>query len=89
MCDQMPPYGQNAYRFCNRELDAQERIALGAYDQETRKRAYFKIQDILTEEEPVIFMLHQKRVGTLNSDFKNYKPSHAVSTLWNPWEWEI
>jgi peptide/nickel transport system substrate-binding protein len=89
MCDQMPPYGQNAYRFCNRELDAQEHIALGSYDQETRKRAYFKIQDILTEEEPVIFMLHQKRVGTLNSDFKNYKPSHAVSTLWNPWEWEI
>jgi hypothetical protein len=33
--------------------------------------------------------LAQRRVATLNSDFKNYKPSHAVSTLWNPWEWEI
>ncbi|MDQ6766979.1 MAG: peptide ABC transporter substrate-binding protein [Candidatus Eremiobacteraeota bacterium] len=89
MCDQMPPNGQNAYRFCNHELDAQEQIALTAYDQATRKRAYFKIQDILTEEEPVIFMLDSRRISSLNTDFKNYKPSHAVSTLWNPWEWEI
>ena len=89
MCDQMPPNGQNSYHFCNRELDAQERIALGSYDLQTRRRAYFKIQEILNEEEPVIFLLAQQRVGTINSDLKNYKPSHAVSVLWNPWEWEI
>ena len=89
MCDQMPPNGQNAYHFCNHELDAQERIALSSYDQETRRRAYFKIQEILGEEEPVIYLLSHRRVSTLNTDFKNFKPAHAVSLLWNPWEWDI
>ena len=48
-----------------------------------------KLTEILTNEEPVIFMLSSRRLGVVNSDLKNYKPSHAVSTLWNPWEWEI
>ena len=89
MCDQWPPRGQNAYHYCNHELDAQERVAMSSYDQETRKRAYFRIQEILNEDAPVVFMLAQRRMSALNTDFKNYKPSHAVSTLWNPWEWEI
>jgi len=89
MCDQWPPNGNNSDRYCNHELDAQEHIAMTSYDQETRKLAYFKIQEILTEDEPVVFMLNSRRLSALNTDFRNYRPSHAVSTLWNPWEWEI
>jgi peptide/nickel transport system substrate-binding protein len=89
MCDQWPPTGNNAYHYCNRELDAQERIAMSSYDQETRRQAYFKIQELLTEDEPVVFMLNSRRLSVVNADMRNYKPSHAVSTLWNPWEWEI
>ena len=89
MCDQWPPNGNNSDRYCNHELDAQEHIAMTSYDQETRRLAYFKIQEILTEDEPVVFMLNSRRLSALNTDFRNYRPSHAVSTLWNPWEWEI
>ncbi len=89
MCDMWPPNGQNAYHYCSHALDAQERIALTSYDQATRAKAYFKIQDILTQDEPVVFMLNARRLSAVNSDLRNYKPSHAVSTLWNPWEWEI
>jgi peptide/nickel transport system substrate-binding protein len=89
MCDQMPPQGQNMYRFCDPALDAQERIALTSFDIPTRRAAYFKIQEILGEQVPTIFMFAVRRISVLNADFRNYKPSHAVSTLWNPWEWEI
>ncbi|HXW51603.1 MAG TPA: peptide ABC transporter substrate-binding protein [Candidatus Acidoferrales bacterium] len=89
MCDQFPPQGQNTYHFCDPALDAQERIALGSFDIPTRKAAYDKIQEILAAQVPTIFMFAVRRVSVLNSDFRNYKPSHAVSTLWNPWEWDI
>lgn len=89
MCDQFPPQGQNTYHFCDPALDEQERIALSSFDIPTRKAAYFKIQEILADQMPTIFMFAVRRVSVLNTDFRNYKPSHAVSTLWNPWEWEI
>ncbi len=89
MCNQFPPAGQDFYHFCNQELDAQEKIALASNDIRTRKAAYYKIQEILVDEEPTIFMYFVRRVSALNTDFKNFKPSHAVSLLWNPWEWEI
>jgi hypothetical protein len=30
-----------------------------------------------------------QRQDVANSDLKNYKPAHAVTTFWNTWEWEI
>ncbi len=89
MCDQIPPAGQNTEYFCSQELDALERTALTSYDQKTRQAAYYKIQDILADEEPAVIMYYTRRVSAMNSDLKNYKPSHAVSTFWNPWEWEL
>jgi len=89
MCDQIPPTGQNTEYFCSHELDALEKTALTSYDQKTRRAAYYKIQEILADEEPAVIMYYTRRVGAINSDLKNYKPSHAVSTFWNPWEWEI
>lgn len=88
-CDQIPPAGQNVYRFCNAELDAAEHVALNSYDQKTRQAAYYKIQQILSEEEPTIIMFNTRRISALNTDFKNFKPAHSVSLLWNTWEWEI
>jgi len=89
MCDQFPPKGQNIYRFCDPALDAQERIALSSYDPDVRKAAYYKIQEILAEQEPMILNWYVQRQDVANSDLKNYKPAHAVTTFWNTWEWEI
>jgi peptide/nickel transport system substrate-binding protein len=89
MCDQMPPAGQNLYHFCNRDLDAAERISLTSNSPSVRKAAYDKIQAILADEEPTIFVWFTNRVSVVNTDLKNYKPAHAVTTMWNPWEWEI
>jgi peptide/nickel transport system substrate-binding protein len=89
MCDQFPPGGQNIEYFCDPRLDAQERIALTSYDPKVRQAAYHKIQDILADQEPAIYLYYTRRLSAVNTDLKGYKPAHAVSTMWNPWEWEI
>ncbi len=89
MCDQIPPNGQNVYRFCDPTLDAAERTALGTNDRAVRKRAYDTIQAILAERVPFIVTSYARRISITNTDFKNYRPAHAVSSFWNSYEWEI
>ena len=89
MCDQIPPRGQNIYRFCSPEVDAQERIALTYYDQTTRKRAYTRIQQILVDRLPFLTMWFARRIDVVSDDLRGYKPAHAVTTFWNTWEYQI
>ncbi len=89
MCDQFPPAGQNAYRFCNAELDAAEHVALGQNDRAKRKIAYRTIQRILARDVPMIPMYFIRRISVQNSDLKNYRVAQAVTSFWNSYEWEI
>ncbi len=89
MCDQAPPNGQNIMHFCNAEVDAQERLALSNNDRAVRKRAYDRIQAITADRVPVIFNWYVDRIAIVNTDLKNYRPAHAVTSFWNPWEWDI
>jgi len=89
MCDQAPPAGQNVYHFCDAQVDAAERVALGSYDLAIRKRAYDGIQRRLVDEEPTIIMWFVRRIDVVNSDMRNFKPAHAVTDFWNSWEWSI
>lgn len=89
MCDQFPPAGQNVSRSCDRALDAAERIALTSNDRATRARAYRAVQLRLASDVPAIFLWFVKRVSVQNADLKNYRPSHAVTSWWNPYAWEI
>lgn len=89
MCDQFPPHGQNVFHFCDRDLDSAERIALTSNDRATRKKAYDKIQAILADQVPMIVTWYVRRIAVANTDLKNYRPAHAVTSFWNPYEWEI
>ena len=89
MCSQMPPVGQNVFHLCDRELDAAEAVALTSNDRAVRKKAYDKIQERLALQVPMIVTWFQRRLVVYNSDFKNFKPAHAVTEFWNSWEWEI
>ncbi len=89
MCDQMPPNGQNSYKFCDRDLDQAERVAMTEYDQDKRKVAYDRIQEILADQEPLFIVWYVRRQDIINSDLRNYKPAHAVTTFWNTWEYEL
>ena len=89
MCDQFPPHGQNVYHFCDKALDAAERIAVSSNDRAERKAAYDKIQEILADQVPTIITWYNSRLAVANTDLKNYRPAHAVTSFWNPYEWEI
>jgi peptide/nickel transport system substrate-binding protein len=89
MCDQRPPFGSNYFRFCDALLDGAERLALREYDRSRRKTAYDEIQSILAEQDPIIILWFDMRQDVANSDLTGYKPAHAVTTFWNPWEWSM
>ncbi len=89
MCDQFPPRGQNVSKFCDPALDAAQRIALTSNDQAARKKAYDAIQSVLTARVPAIITWYVRRISVYNSDLKNYRPAHAVTSFWNSYEWEI
>ncbi|GAC1576191.1 MAG: peptide ABC transporter substrate-binding protein [Candidatus Elarobacter sp.] len=89
MCNAFPPHGQNIFRFCSHEIDAQEQIALTSYDRAVRKRAYGKVQASLIDQVPWMTMWFTRRLDVVSDDVQGYKPAHAVSTFWNTWEYAI
>ncbi|MBV8172712.1 MAG: peptide ABC transporter substrate-binding protein [Candidatus Eremiobacteraeota bacterium] len=89
MCNQFPPAGQNVYHVCDQQLDAAEQIALTQYDQATRKKAYFEVEDRLADLQPAIFTWFIRRIDVYTPALQNYKPAHAVTTFWNTWEYSI
>jgi len=89
MCDQFPPGGQNTYHFCDPAVDAAEKEALASNDRAVRVKAYAKVQSIMAERVPLIVVWYLRRISVQNTDLKNYKPAHAVTSFWNSWEWEI
>ena len=88
-CTMAPPAGWNVYHFCSKDVDAAEAAALVEYDQEKRKALYAREQAILAAELPIIMLWYQQQIDVVNTDFKGYKPAHAVTPFWNTWEWSI
>jgi peptide/nickel transport system substrate-binding protein len=89
MCDQLPPHGQNDAFYCDPRVDAAERLALNSYDPATRKRAYAAVQELLAQAVPEIIPWYARRITVENSDLKDYRPAHAVTSWWNSYEWDI
>ncbi|MBV8951528.1 MAG: hypothetical protein JOZ99_11680, partial [Actinobacteria bacterium] len=89
VCSALPPNGQNIYRLCDKQLEADEQVALTHYDQAARKKAYDDVQARLLNELPFLTMWFNRRFDIVSVDVKNYKPAHAVTTFWNTWEYDI
>jgi peptide/nickel transport system substrate-binding protein len=88
-CHERPPNGDNYVRLCDPRVDAAEERALASNDRIVRSRAYADIQRYLAEDCPMVFLWFAKRVDATNPDLKGYLPAHAVTTLWNTWDWSI
>lgn len=89
LCSRQPPNGWNIYHFCDADFDAAEARASSTYDRTARKAAYAEAQRILDERLPILVIWFVRRVDAYNTDFRNYKPAHAVTPFWNAWEWDI
>jgi peptide/nickel transport system substrate-binding protein len=88
-CDMAPPNGWNVYHFCSRALDAAETTAITSYNRAVRKGAYDRIQSVLQRQLPFFVLWYVQQIDVVNTDFRGYKPAHAVTPFWNPWEWSI
>jgi len=38
---------------------------------------------------PMIPLYFASRISVQNSDLRQYRVAHAVTSFWNPYEWEI
>jgi peptide/nickel transport system substrate-binding protein len=82
-CDQIPPLGYNISRFCDPRIDALERIALRSYDPNTRRDAYWKIQSMLDNELPAIFLSWIDVVWATRDSVKDFRPGENFYGSWN------
>ncbi|CUH95569.1 putative secreted protein [Propionispora sp. 2/2-37] len=80
--------GQNYPGWRNAEVDALTGQALHTLDIETRKQAYFRIQDILSQEYPVVPLYYHTNIDVIRNNLENYKANPTLAgSLWNAWEW--
>jgi len=86
MCDQFPPNGYNWSFLCDPRIDAQERIALRNYDRATRRRAYWRIQQLLVEDVPVVFLTWSDYIYGMRTRVHNFYPTATYSDAWN---WQL
>ena len=88
MCENFPPGGYNYTRYCNRDMQAAQRVALTHYDRPSRQAAYYRIQELLARDNPQIFIWWTRQVEPVSVDFKGFDPN-PVTESWNAWQWSI
>lgn len=87
-CENFPPHGYNDPRYCSREMDALQAIALARYDRPARKGAYSRIEHLLSIDNPAIYFWWQRQQEAVSVDFRGFAPNPVIES-WNAWEWSI
>jgi hypothetical protein len=65
-----------------------QQIALTHYDRPSRRAAYFAIQDLLSKDNPMLFIYWLRQMEPISVDFKGFEPNPVVES-WNAWQWTI
>lgn len=76
--DHDTPSGRNVYGFYNAEIDSITKIIQTTKDQNLRDRLYYRVQEILYDEQPVIFLYAPSERIVVSPDWK------ATSTVRRP-----
>ncbi len=69
-------------------MEKAQQLALGQYDQASRKADYYKIQELLARDVPEIFFWDLRQMHVISNDFKGFDPN-PVTESWNSWQWSI
>jgi peptide/nickel transport system substrate-binding protein len=88
LCNQQPPSGYNWSRFCDSALDAAEAVALTHYDLPTRARAYRRVQQILADDAPFVYLWWPRQIEAFSSQLQNFRPNGIVED-WNAYAWSF
>jgi peptide/nickel transport system substrate-binding protein len=87
-CAAMPPNGYNTSRYCSQQMESAQRDALARYDQALRAVAYGRVQQLLADDVPYVFLWWQRQMEPVSVDFKGFSPNPATES-WNAWQWSI
>lgn len=85
-CAAVPPAGNNISRYCSREMEAAQRLALSTFDRAVRMRAYATIQSLLLRDAPGAFIYYQSLRYGHAADLRNFVPNGTTES-WNAQEW--
>ncbi|MEG6584629.1 peptide ABC transporter substrate-binding protein [Dendrosporobacter sp. 1207_IL3150] len=79
--------GQNYPGWRNAEIDNLTEQGSLVVDVDARKLVYFRIQDILRQENPIIPLYYRANIDAVKNNVANYKPNPTpAGNLWNAWE---
>jgi len=80
--------GQNYPGWRNAEIDALTEQGAYTIDSEGRKPIYFRIQDIIVQEHPVVPLYFRSNIDAVKNTVVNYHSNPTSSgNLWNAWQW--
>ena len=80
------PKELNFVGFANPEVDRLLEEGRSTFDTEKRKKAYFRIQEILAEEQPYVFLFVPDALPVVQSRFHGIRPALAgISYNFNKW----
>jgi peptide/nickel transport system substrate-binding protein len=80
--------GQNYPGWRNTEIDLLTEQGIHTADIEKRKQIYFRIQDLISQECPIIPLYFRHNIDIVKNTVANYRANPTPSgNLWNAWEW--
>lgn len=86
--ESVPPKGWNSWRWSNPEADRALEDGLAATTVEERKEAYDRLQVIMAEDVPVVFLYYPEEIHVVSRRLQNATPV-PVGIEWNIHEWSL
>ncbi len=82
------PDGLNVVGWRNPEVDRLTEAARATLDREERQRAYWRVQELMDEDVPLVPLYYQADLAAARKDIRNFKPNPTLyGNLWNAREW--
>lgn len=82
--------GQNYPGWRNAEVDLLTEQGMRIVDIEGRKQVYFRIQDIIQQEYPIIPLYYRSNIDAVKNTVVNYQANPTpTGNLWNAWQWGL
>lgn len=80
--------GQNYPGWRNPEVDKLTDLGLRTVDITARKDIYFRIQDFIREDYPIVPLYFRGNIDAVKTSVVNYQPNSVpAGNLWNVWQW--
>lgn len=82
--------GQNYSGWRNPEIDKLTEQGKMTVDMEQRKQIYYRIQEVMVQEVPVIPLYYRATIDVVKNNIANYRPNPTpAGNFWNAWQWGI